>query len=58
MAHIVGEPNVLRGDQITEEYGHDEALGLAPVAPAAVARPAGTSEVAAIVALASASAFP
>jgi glycolate oxidase len=52
LAEIVGEANVLRGDQITEDYGHDEALGLAPVVPAAVVRPADTAEVAAIVALA------
>jgi glycolate oxidase len=52
LAEIVGEAHVLRGDQITEDYGHDEALGLAPVVPAAVVRPADTAEVAAIVALA------
>jgi glycolate oxidase len=52
LAELVGEANVLRGDQITDDYGHDEALGLAPVVPAAVVRPADTAEVAAIVSLA------
>jgi glycolate oxidase len=52
LAEIVGEPNVLCGDQIPDEYSHDEALGLEPAVPAAVVRPAGTAEVAAIVDLA------
>ncbi len=52
LAEIVGEANVLRGDQIADDYCHDEALGLPPVSPAAVVRPACTAEVAAIVALA------
>jgi glycolate oxidase len=52
LAEIVGEANVLLGNQITDDYGHDEALGLPPVMPAAVVRPADTGEVAAIVALA------
>jgi glycolate oxidase len=43
LAGIVGDANVLRGDQITGDYGHDEALGLDPVVPAAVVRPASTA---------------
>jgi glycolate oxidase len=58
LAEIVGEANVLRGDQITDDYGHDEALGLAPVVPVAVVRPACTTEVAAIVALACSGGVP
>jgi glycolate oxidase len=53
LVEIVGESNVLTGDQIKGDYGHDEALGLAAVVPSAVALPADTTEVAAIVALAS-----
>ncbi len=58
LAEIVGDSNVMTGDQIKEDYGHDEALGLAPVLPCAVALPADTSEVAAIVALASTHRIP
>ena len=58
LAEIVGEPNVLRGDQISDQYGHDEAIGLPVVAPAAVVRPAGTAEVAAIVDLACSAGVP
>ncbi len=58
LAEIVGEPNVVCGDQIPDEYGHDEALGLEPVVPAAVVRPAGTAEVAAIVGLACSAGVP
>ena len=49
LAEIVGAPNVIHGARIPDEYGHDEAIGLAPVRPAAVVRPASTDEVAAIV---------
>ena len=52
LAEVVGDEHVLVGDAISEDYGHDEALGLAPEMPAAVVRPADTSEVAAVVAVA------
>jgi glycolate oxidase len=58
LADIVGELNVLSGDEIPDQYGHDEALGLASAAPAAVVRPAGTAEVAAIVELACSAGVP
>jgi glycolate oxidase len=58
LADIVGKPNVVCGDRIPDEYGHDEALGLEPSAPAAVVRPAGTAEVAAIVELACSAGVP
>jgi len=55
---IVGEPNVDRGAGINEDATHDEALGGTPVRPLAVARPASTDEVAAIVKAAAAEGVP
>ena len=52
LAAIVGPSNVLTGDAIPEELTHDEALTATAQLPAAVARPATTAEVAAVVALA------
>jgi len=48
----VGEPNVLAGDDVKEEYTHDETLTAVPQAPAAVVLPATTDEVAAVLRLA------
>ena len=48
----VGHANVSHGDGISEDFGHDEALTVAAVAPAYVARPADTAAVAALVAIA------
>jgi glycolate oxidase len=42
----VGEANVLAGDAVKDDYGHDEALTVAPVTPVAVVLPATTAEVA------------
>ncbi len=39
---------VLTGDEVPEDYSHDEALTGAPVRPAALVRPATASEVAAV----------
>lgn len=50
LAEIVGEAHVLTGPAITEDYGHDEALGVAAQMPAAVVRPADADQVAAVVA--------
>jgi glycolate oxidase len=47
-AAIVGEPHVLAGDAIHEEYTHDEALGATPVRPALVVVPGSAEEVAAV----------
>lgn len=47
---IVGNGHVLVGDAINDDYGHDEALTVAPVRPLAVVRPADADQVAAIVA--------
>jgi glycolate oxidase len=50
LAAIVGDAHLLTGDQIGDDYTHDEALTAAAVRPLAVVRPASTDEVAAIVA--------
>lgn len=53
LARAVGTGHVLAASGIPAEYGHDEALGLAPVQPAFVVRPASTAEVAAVLRVAS-----
>jgi glycolate oxidase len=47
LAELVGDEHVLPGEE-QPDYGHDEALGAAPQAPAAVVRPGSADEVAAI----------
>ncbi|HEX9995402.1 MAG TPA: FAD-binding oxidoreductase [Acidimicrobiales bacterium] len=49
---VVGRGNVLTGDAVPEDYGHDEALTGTPVRPRWVVRPGSTEEVAAVVRLA------
>jgi len=46
---ICGGAHVDTGDALSEDWFHDEALGLEPVRPLAVAHPATTDQVAAIV---------
>ncbi|HEY4929012.1 MAG TPA: FAD-linked oxidase C-terminal domain-containing protein [Acidimicrobiales bacterium] len=46
---ICGAPNVEVRDAVSDDWCHDEALGIEPVRPLAVARPATTDEVAAVV---------
>lgn len=46
LGDVVSPAHVLAGDAISEDYGHDEALTVAPVLPAFVVRPANTAEVA------------
>ncbi|MBK5287813.1 MAG: FAD-binding oxidoreductase [Acidimicrobiia bacterium] len=48
----VGAEYVLVDDAISEDYGHDEALTVAPVMPAAVVRPGSTEDVRAILGVA------
>lgn len=48
----VGSEHVLVGDAISEDYGHDEALTVAPVLPAFVVLPATAEEVRAVLAVA------
>ncbi len=49
LAAIVGPSHVDVGDRISDDDGHDEALGGVAVRPRAVVRPGSTAEVAAIV---------
>jgi len=49
---IVGKGNVFVGDEITEEYGHDEALNVKHCLPAVVVKPENSGEVAKILSLA------
>jgi glycolate dehydrogenase FAD-linked subunit len=51
-APIVGEQHVSVGDAVNDDYAHDEALTAVPQRPAAVVRPAGTDEVAQVLAAA------
>ena len=46
---LVGEGNVLVGDDVNEDLTHDEALTATPQRPLAVVRPADTEQVAAVV---------
>ncbi len=52
LAGVVGERHVLSGEEIPEDYWHDEALTPSPRRPAHLVRPAHTDEVAALVRLA------
>jgi len=49
LAAIVGPSHIDVGERISDDAGHDEALGGVPVRPRAVVRPGSTAEVAAIV---------
>ncbi|MFE0028350.1 FAD-binding oxidoreductase [Amycolatopsis sp. NPDC059021] len=46
LAGIVGDKNLLVGEAISEDYGHDEALSVEPRRPAYVAKPSTAEEVA------------
>jgi glycolate oxidase len=50
LAAIVGDAHLLTGDQIGDDYTHDEALTAEPQRPLAVVRPADTEQVAATIA--------
>ncbi len=52
LAAAVGSDHVLVGDAISEDYGHDEALTVAPVLPAFVVQPASAEDVRAVLAVA------
>ena len=58
LAGIVGPSNLDRGDEVSEDAGHDEALGAVAVRPRAVVRPGTTDEVAAVVRAAAAEGVP
>ena len=55
---IVGKGNVFVGDEITEEYGHDEALNVKHCLPAVVVKPENSGEVAKILSLANEKKIP
>ncbi len=50
LAAIVGDGQLLTGDEIGDDYTHDEALTATPQRPMAVVRPSNTDQVAAILA--------
>jgi glycolate oxidase len=52
LATVVGADHVLTGTALSPDYGHDEALTVHPVVPAAVVRPGCTAEVSEILRLA------
>lgn len=53
LADVVGQSEVLTGEQISPDYGHDEALGIEARTPIAVVRPTSTAQVAAVLRIAS-----
>ncbi|MFY2860314.1 FAD-binding oxidoreductase [Mycobacterium sp. THU-M104] len=57
-AQIVGAANLLTGDAIPDDYGHDEELTAVPQRPACVAKPATAQEVAELLKVATAQAIP
>ena len=58
LAAAVGADQVLAAGSIPADYGHDEALGLAPGEPAFVVRPGSTAEVAAVLRAAGSGGLP
>lgn len=57
-SEIVGAANLAVGDAISEDYGHDEALTIAPQRPAYLAKPGTAEEVAAMLKVATAQRVP
>jgi glycolate oxidase len=49
LLEVLASQHVELGDDVGDDYTHDEALTTTPVRPLAVVRPGSTSEVAAIV---------
>lgn len=58
LAGIVGDDQVVAGDAIPEDYGHDEALTTTPARPGYLVRPTSAEQVADIVRLAVAEGIP
>src|SRR5690606_26008235 len=48
LAAAVGSDAIAAGDEVSDDYGHDEALTITPVRPAAVVWPTTTEQVAAV----------
>jgi len=55
---IAGKRNVFAGDEIAEEYGHDEALNVKHCLPAVMVKPENSAEVAKILSLANEEKIP
>jgi len=55
---IAGKENVFYGDEIDEDYGHDEALKVKPCLPDVVVKPETTEEIAKILSLANEKKIP
>jgi glycolate oxidase len=53
LVDVVGADQVLTGERISDDYGHDEALGQAPRPPLAVVRPISAIEVSSVLRVAS-----
>jgi len=58
LAVVMGTANVLTGDAVKEDYGHDEALTAVPQLPLAVVLPSSTAEVAALLQVADEARLP
>jgi len=58
LAEMVGPEQVLTGERISEDYGHDESLSVAAQRPGAVLRPASAAEVSSVLRVASAHRLP
>ena len=58
LAVVMGTANVLTGDAVKEDYGHDEALTAVPQLPLAVVLPSATAEVAALLQVADEARLP
>jgi len=52
LAEIVGPDHVVAGDDVSDDYSHDESLTAVPALPAAVVKPSATAEVSEILRLA------
>jgi glycolate oxidase len=58
LAEIVGDKHLLTGEQISEDYAHDEALSCKPEKPRFVAKPSTAEEVAALLTTAAENGVP
>jgi glycolate oxidase len=58
LAEVVGAEQVLTGERISEDYGHDEALSVLARQPQAVVRPTSAAEVAGVLRVACARGVP
>lgn len=52
LAKVTGRDNVLAGEALSPDYGHDESLTVTPALPLAVVRPVSTAEVSEILRMA------